>query len=175
MNEMNEERLALVLTDLAGYTRTTQSLDALAAAEFLERYYAICSEEISARGGRVVKWLGDACLAVFPVDRTTDAVSSVEAIEARCGGDLDTRLGASVHVATVAAGRIGPEGARGYDVIGSGVNHLFLMRRGRVELRISEPVYRQLDNERRGVWHKDKPPASYVRQSGGAAAERSKR
>ena len=175
MNEMSEERLTLVLADLAGYTRTVQNLDALASAEFLERYYAICAEEIGSRGGRIVKWLGDACLAVFPVDRTTDAVSSVEAVEARCDRELDKQLGASVHVATVAAGMIGPEGARGYDVIGSGVNHLFLMRRGRVEFRISEPVYRQLDDERRSAWHKDKPPASYVHRSGNAPARRTTR
>jgi hypothetical protein len=45
-------------------------------------------------------------------------------------------------------------------VIGSGVNHLFNMGGGS-GLRISEPVYRQLANDARGVWRRNKPPATY--------------
>ena len=48
-----------------------------------------------------------------------------------------------------------------HDVIGSGVNHLFLMGGG-AGLRISEPIYRQLPNEHRAPWRKQRPPATYT-------------
>ena len=66
-------------------------------------------------------------------------------------------LGVNVHLARVAAGTFA--GGR-YDLIGTGVNHAFLMGRG-AGIRVSEPVYRQLPNDQRGPWRKRKPPAVY--------------
>ena len=45
-------------------------------------------------------------------------------------------------------------------ILGSGVNHLFRMESS-AGVRISEPVYRQLPNDKRGPWAKEKPPATY--------------
>jgi class 3 adenylate cyclase len=70
-------------------------------------------------------------------------------------------VGANVHLSTVAEGELGADGDRRYDVIGAGVNHLFRMGGG-AGIRISEPVYRQLPNERRGAWRKQKPPSTYT-------------
>jgi hypothetical protein len=33
---------------------------------------------------------------------------------------------------------------------------------GGAGIRISEPIYRKLPNERRGPWQKSKPPATYA-------------
>lgn len=158
---MQETKLVLVSVDLAGYARATASLDALSIAAFLDGWYAACAAAFRPKGGRIIKFMGDGCLAVFPEDRTVDAVDAIEEL-AKTPLRLPLKLGANVHIAIVAAGDIGPEGDRRFDVLGSGVNHLFLMG-GASGIRISEPVYRQLPNDRRGAWSKHHPPATYTR------------
>ena len=164
--EISESKLVLLSVDLAGYTRATTALDAVSVARFVDAWYRQCAGVIRKRGGRVVKFMGDACLAVFPhdaalaaVDAAAELADAVPALAASHG--VPVRLGGNVHLAIVAEGEFGPDDDRRYDVLGSGVNHLFLMGGG-AGLRISEPVYRQLPNERRGAWQRHKPPATYV-------------
>ena len=161
---MTETKLVLLAADLAGYTRAATHEDALAIAGFLDPWYRACADVLRARGGRIVKYMGDAVLAVFPEDRALDAVEAATELRARLHaqrGSWRVELGVNLHVAIVAAGEVGPDDDRRYDVLGSGVNHLFRMGAG-AGIRISEPVYRQLPNERRGVWSKHRPPAMYT-------------
>ena len=67
-----------------------------------------------------------------------------------------------MHLAIIAVGELGPAGLRRFDIIGEGVNHTFLMG-GRLGpgVHVSEPVYRQLPNELRGPWKKQRPAATY--------------
>jgi class 3 adenylate cyclase len=164
--EIVETKLVLWAVDLAGYTRACAHLDALSIARFLDAWYGHCGREVRDRGGRVVKFMGDACFAVFPEDRVTDAIDAATALvtalgplRAEHGWRID--LGANVHLAIVAAGDLGDAGDRRYDVIGSGVNHLFRMGAG-PGVRISEPIFRQLPNDRRGAWRRERPPAMYT-------------
>jgi hypothetical protein len=72
-------------------------------------------------------------------------------------------MGANVHLSVVAEGEFGPD--KRYDVMGTGVMHTFRMGSGE-GIRISEPVYRKLPNDRRGSWSKHQPPATYTRTAG---------
>jgi adenylate cyclase len=162
----SETKLVLLSVDLAGYSRAAAHLEAIAIAAFIDDWYVACAGAIRARGGRVVKFIGDACLAVFAEDRALDAIDAAQAIHAalvplRTRHGWKIEVGANVHVAVVAHGDYGPADDRRYDIIGSGVNHLFMMGGG-AGLRISEPVYRQLPNERRAPWRKQRPPATYT-------------
>jgi adenylate cyclase len=162
---IQESKLVLFATDLAGFSRACAHRDALAIARFLEPWYRASVQTIRARGGRVVKLIGDAVFAVFPEDRAVDAVdAAVEVIaELRERPTEGWRIeaGANIHLAVVAEGEYGPDDDRRYDVLGSGVNHLFSMGGG-AGIRISEPIYRQLPNERREAWLKHRPPATYA-------------
>ncbi len=163
---IQENKLVLFVADLAGYTRATAALEARAVAAFLDEWYAQCAAVVRTRGGRLVKYMGDACFATFPEDRCADAVDAAMELAAtiaplRSRHCIAVEMGANVHMAVVAEGDFGPADDRRYDVLGSGVNHLFLMGGG-AGIRISEPVYRQLPNERRGGWRKNRPPATYT-------------
>jgi len=163
-----EVKRVLSVIDLAGFTRAANRAPALAIAEFLDRYYGACAEAVVSAGGRVVKYMGDACFAVFPEERCADAVAAVVSLSKNTrafDNSWGLRFGANVHLGTVAEGELGPPGDRRYDVLGAEVNHLFRMGGGS-GIRLSEPVYRQLPNERRGAWHKDKPPATYRMEEG---------
>jgi class 3 adenylate cyclase len=160
-----ETKLVLVAADLAGYARAMASLEALAVGALLDDWYRRSSRIVRAHGGRIVKYIGDACLATFPDEKCGEAVDAVLELERdlerwTAERRLKLELGASVHVAVDAEGDFGPDDDLRYDVLGSGVNYLFTMGRGS-GVRISEPVYRRLPNERRGPWMKNRPPATY--------------
>jgi adenylate cyclase len=154
-----ETKLVLFSADLAGYARATAHMEALAVATFLDDWYRRCGDVIARRGGRIIKFMGDGCFATFPEDRCVDAVDAAIDL-GRATLPLAVGVGTKLHLGVVAAGEVGPDGDRRYDVFGSAVNHLFRMGGAGLVL-ISEPVYRQLPNERRGAWEKNKPPATY--------------
>ena len=166
MSIESERKLLIVAVDLAGYFKAAQNRANVEVAGFLDDFYHACAEALEPAGGRIVKFMGDACLAVFPPERAMDAIDAVAALRERAiaiGARHRMRvgMGANLHIATVAEGEIGPPTARRYDVIGEGVNHTFRMG-GAGSINASEPVYRRLPPERRSPWLKRKPPATYT-------------
>jgi class 3 adenylate cyclase len=159
-----ERKLVLLVIDLAGTSRAVASFDAVRLAEFTSAFFAICGEAVAAHGGRVVKYLGDGCFAVFDEREAVAAVDTALDVRSRLGEfretfDVDVELGANIHQAVVAEGEFEPDGQ--YDIMGVGTIHAFRMGAG-PGIRISEPVYRQLPNDERSLWTKHKPPAVYT-------------
>jgi class 3 adenylate cyclase len=163
MTRFQEAKRVVVAIDLAGFTRAMTELDALNVATFLDAYYSLTGEAITRFGGRVVKLMGDGVFAAFAEEDAARAVDCVLELAERqaklpAAKRHGTILGANVHLATIAEGEFTVDGK--YDIVGVGVNHLFRMGGGG-GVRISEPVYRQLPNDRRRAWQKMKPPATY--------------
>jgi adenylate cyclase len=161
-----EARRVLMVADLAGFTRAVAPLETAVLAELVHRFYALAATSVEDHGGRVVKFIGDGCLALFAEDAalaavacTRDLGSCVRELGAEFGIALD--VGANVHMATVAEGVYGAGRSAAFDVIGAGVMHAFRMGAG-PGIRISEPVFRRLPNDQRGAWHKRQPPATYT-------------
>ena len=155
----------IIVCDLVGWTRTSQRNNDLSLIEFLDAYYELCHAELTGRGARVLKFMGDSCMAIVEPERLSALVADlpaihehIEALSQKHG--ISLKVATNVHLARVAAGDLGPADTRHFDVIGSGVNHVFLMG-GSPGIRISEPVYRQLPNQARGPWNKHRPPATY--------------
>jgi class 3 adenylate cyclase len=164
-------KLVIAVHDLAGYTRAAAMADEIAIATFLDAYYGRCAAHVRGAGGRVVKFIGDAVLAVFPPGRAVEAIEAMARLRADvCEIARQHQLhfiapgNTNLHLATVAAGEMGPPGDRRFDVLGAGVNHTFLLgqRQGH-GVHISEPLYRQLPSEKRSPWGKQRPPAVYTR------------
>lgn len=160
----NERKLVLFVADLAGTTRAVARFDAVRLAELIDTFFTACAKVVEAHEGRVVKFLGDGCLAVFDEDAGGRAVAAAVALrepieDLRRDFGVDIELGVNVHQAVVAEGSFGAE--QRYDVMGTGVIHAFRMGAG-PGIRISEPVYRQLPSEGRGPWRKHRPPATYT-------------
>ncbi len=167
---IRERKLVLLEADLAGYARWSGHLEASAVAGFLDEWYRLCARIIRDRGGRVVKYIGDGCFAVFPEAAAVAAVEAATTLRAELGTlkvakGSPVDLSAKVHLAVVAEGEFGPDDDARYDVLGSGVNHLFLMG-GAPGVRVSEPVYRKLPNHHRSRWRKHQAPASYELEKG---------
>jgi class 3 adenylate cyclase len=164
--ERRESKLVLFSAALPGYTRATSGRAPLAIAAFMDDWYRGCSQAIRARSGRLVKYLGDGCLATFPEDGCVDAVDAATELRHALGAvqshhPLQVELAVNVHLATVAEGHFGPQDDRRYDVLGNGVNELFLMGGG-PGIRISSAVYQHLPDDRRAAWTPAGAPAIYT-------------
>lgn len=95
-----DEEVAIVFTDLAGFS--TWALDAgdTMAVELLRRVAKAVEPVVTAHGGRVVKRLGDGLMAVF-ADTESAVLAAIEARDAAADvsvGDHRARLRAGVHV-----------------------------------------------------------------------------
>jgi class 3 adenylate cyclase len=160
-----EQTLVLVLADLAGFTRAVAGLPSLDMADVVDRFYLLCDDLVPAHRGRIVKFAGDNCLAVFEPASAPDAVACVVALRdavRSMGRDagLDLDLGVNIHLSTVATGSFGGPSFPVDDVMGAGVFHMYRMGAG-PGIRISEPVYRKLPSPERSQWRKHQPPATY--------------
>jgi class 3 adenylate cyclase len=162
---LQSTKLVLVLADLAGYAKCFRDHPDQVMAAFIHRFYLVCADVIEAHHGRVVKFMGDACHAVFPGDGGADAVAGM--LDLRRGvatlaaeHHLNVELGANVHCGMVVEGQYGRPTDPHYDVMGSAMNHTALMGRG-PGLRLSEPVYRQLASAARSPWRRVKAAATY--------------
>lgn len=162
-----ERQLVTVVVDLARFTQAVTGMEATGIAEIVDRFYRETAAVVADHDGRVVKYLGDGCLAVFPPDAAVAAVDAVDVLRVRVAGlasesGLALELGANIHLCTVADGEFGADGR--YDVMGLGIVHTFRMGSG-PGARISEPVYRKLPSERRTAWTKWQAPATYTQQA----------
>lgn len=62
-------RLAILFTDLEGFTEHTQRVGDTAASRLLTDHYATVDRVVGVRGGRVAKRLGDGLMVTFPTDQ----------------------------------------------------------------------------------------------------------
>jgi adenylate cyclase len=154
---MRERSLVLVLVDLARFTQAIAGRSLQELTELVDAFYRLAGTVIPQHRGRIVKFVGDGCFAVFEVDDAVGALDAVDELRARVR-EMQLDLGANVHLATVAEARLGLDDA--YDVLGMGVVHTFRMGGG-PGTRISERVYRKLPADRRSGWRKHQPPATY--------------
>lgn len=158
--------LVLVLADLAGYARAFREHDDTAMAAFLDQFYHLCEKSVTIPHGRIVKFIGDACHAVFRGDAAHEAVrailevrTGVQALAAQAG--IQAELGANLHQGVVVEGLFGGPIHRQYDVIGRAMNDTAMMGRG-PGVRISDPVYQQLESGAREMWRRVEPPVTYT-------------
>lgn len=156
--------LGVAFFDLSRMTEWSSSNEDVHVASFLQAFYALAAKHVGASGGRIVKFMGDAGLAVWAEDDVERGVFALAdfAREARaCGREygLDTYLNVNVHAGAVLAGSFGPAGAEHYDVIGKTVN--IAARLGRRGLTLSQQAYRCLSPGGRQRFEKFTPPTTY--------------
>jgi class 3 adenylate cyclase len=163
--------VVVLVADLEGFAKAFKTRTDAEMAALLDRYYGVAEDTIVDGGGRIVKFIGDALLAVFPESGAAPAVSAASALSRdieRLGREMGipVRVGVSVHMGPAIEAEFGKGASRRRDVIGRTVNQTFLLGRG-PGVRISEPVYRKLPSSERTPWSKNKPPAVYVLEGGG--------
>ena len=132
------ERVALIMTDLRGFTTMSEEMDSTQLVAQLNEYLSIMVDDIFSRRGSVDKFIGDAILAVWGhVKSEGPAQDATLAVEAallmreslrRLNADWETRglksfhMGIGVNYGEVIFGNIGSSRKMEPTVIGDAVN-----------------------------------------------------
>ena len=131
---------------------------------FFQKFYALAAERLEPAGARIVKFMGDAGLCVFPRERSEEAIPALaelcrEVRQSATEHGLDAYLNANVHFGPVLIGSFGAPGAERFDVIGKTVN--ITARLGRRGLTLSAQAFRCLSPETRERFQKIMRPITY--------------
>ena len=160
-----ETKLLVVFSDLTSFARTTMSMKPLDLFAMMSESSEQVGDLISPAGGKVVKFIGDAFLAVFPADRADDGVKAL--LDLREKGDawfaqrnLQCRHVIKAHLGDVACGLIGTRGDKRFDVYGIAVNVAAMMKSG--GFAISPEAFRALSPLTRKAFKKHTPPVVYI-------------
>ena len=128
-------RAVIWMSDIRGFTTLSDRLPRDALIALLNGYFDCVGAAIEAAGGEILKFIGDAVLAIFPLgvryDLGVTAGAAIRAAErARTGLDALRKLpggekldfGVALHVGDVMYGNIGTSQRLDFTVIGPAVN-----------------------------------------------------
>ncbi len=136
------ERINAVLwsSDLRDFTALSESLPMEAVVELLDEHFECMAKAINAHGGEILKFIGDAVLAIFPIEErhggdscsacqasmaaARAALNSAEELrrEREAAGKSGFRCGIALHVGDVMYGNIGAADRLDFTVVGPAVN-----------------------------------------------------
>lgn len=131
------DTIATVLfSDVRGFTTITESLGAQGTVKLLNEYFELMVECISAQGGMLDKFIGDAMMAAFgiPISHEDDEDRAVRASIAMLTtlrewntarvkrGEAPVDMGIGLNTDSIVAGNIGSRKRMDYTMIGDGVN-----------------------------------------------------
>jgi adenylate cyclase len=166
MSEFPEVQLLVVFTDLDRFTAQVGRVESAEAARVMNAYYELTGSTIRECGGQVVKFIGDATLAVFPpeaADRGVLGLLELKEAADRFMADhgWDCRLTVKVHFGPVVAGHFGAGPDQRYDVLGGTVN--VAARLHSAGFALSAEAFRRLAPATRKRFKKHTPPVTYIR------------
>ena len=129
---------ALWFSDLRNFTHLTETLAAEQILELLNEYFEFVSAAVTARGGEILRFIGDAMLIVFPIDdnmcgRTAcnaaidaaiDAYDTLETLNhrRRRHGQPEIEFGVGLSIGEVIYGNVGAPDRLDFTVMGPAVN-----------------------------------------------------
>ena len=158
------ERLdvGLFFCDLRGFTSLSATLEPHEVRAMLNHFYELVTEAILARGGTVLKFVGDEVFAVFgaplPVNNHAQASLDCAMDIQRRAPELDAQLaglgippvkfGIGMNVGDVVAAHVGGGKRRQYDVVGDTVNLASRLcgQAGKGEIVLPEAMIARLPN-----------------------------
>ncbi|WFE92093.1 adenylate/guanylate cyclase domain-containing protein [Roseibium porphyridii] len=131
-----ERELAVLFTDIAGFTSASEGMSASETAEFVNHHLSLLGEEITRQDGTIDKYIGDSVMAFWGAPERLDnpaepavraALGMVGAIrkdnEARAmRGEQPVRVRIGLHLGPLVVGDIGASERVNYTVIGDTVN-----------------------------------------------------
>ena len=129
---------ALWFSDLRDFTHVTESLPADQVLDMLNQYFEFVAAAVSARGGEILRFIGDAMLIVFPIDENTSKQKAcIAALEAARDAQRtlapinhqrqrhkqpEIRFGVGLNVGEVIYGNVGAPDRLDFTVMGPAVN-----------------------------------------------------
>lgn len=132
-----KDTVATVLfSDVRSFTTITEQLGAQGTVALLNEYFEIMVDCISAQGGMLDKFIGDAIMAAFGIplphedDEDRGLIAGINMIkslwewnkEREARGEMPVDMGLGLNTGNIVAGNIGSSKRMDYTMIGDGVN-----------------------------------------------------
>ena len=131
-------RAAIWYSDLRDFTLLNEQLAPGEVIAVLNSYFELVAAAVTARGGEILQFIGDAILVIFrapedddikgaciaAVDSAVDALDSIAVVNSRRAraGQPPIRFGVGLHVGAVTHGNVGSVDRLGFNVVGPAVN-----------------------------------------------------
>ena len=132
---MEKVRRVVMFCDISGFMRLAVSLGDRMPG-FVQEFYEMAGDAVVDGGGRLVKYIGDSVLCVFPGGREPDAVRCARRMRGdfvrllgRYAPDGVARLEVAISSGEVTEGIFGHDSLRLYDVMGEAVAHAAVLNR----------------------------------------------
>lgn len=131
-----EREVAVLFTDIAGFTATSEGMSAVETAAFVNDHLTLLGKSIQKHGGTIDKYIGDSLMAFWGAPETLesparsaalaalDIAASIHAdnIKRQANGMPPIRIRIGVHAGPLVVGDIGAPERVNYTVIGDTVN-----------------------------------------------------
>ena len=162
---IEEQELVVAFFDLTGFLRFSRAHTAVEVFSWLDSYYEFVGDLVSEAGGRVVKFMGDAGLLVYPAEGADGAV--VNLFHLKNVGDrwlaeheASCRQIIKAHVGPVICGPLGTRTEKRFDVISETVNTTAILSSHGIA--ITPTLFRRLGASSRKLFKKHTPPVRYI-------------
>ena len=156
---------AILFADLRGFTQLSEHSAIPSVLDYLNSWFGSIGEVVEANGGEILKFMGDAVLAIFPTSEDTNraracqrALTAAQEMFRRTEADNARRAslgltavmyGVALHVGEVAYGNVGAARRLDFTVIGPAVNRasrlLDLAKRLDQEIVVSHALAREVN------------------------------
>lgn len=161
--ERSSQRLLIVFADITRYTMNARGTPNVELAATMHDYYLRAGALVRASNGRIVKFMGDAFLAVWSEADAPKGAAALPSIKRGIDAffalrEWDSRLVVKAHFGEAVAGPFGDDGT--FDVIGSDVNIAATIPSRTIAL--SADAFRCLSPEDRTAWKKHTPQICYI-------------
>jgi len=129
--------VVILYCDMRGFTALSDALPPAEVVSILDQYFEILGGAVADHGGEILKFIGDAMLATFPVDdrgpgapcqaamaAARQALGGLAALDAlrQARSQPSIRVGVALHLGEVMFGNIGARNRLDFTIIGRAVN-----------------------------------------------------
>jgi len=152
-------------SDLTGYAKLAGKKTEEEIFELLSDYYELVGDVIAPAQGKVIKYMGDAALILFPEEMADAGVRAMLDLLGRGDRLLSDRGVACrqhirIHFGPMCVGPLGTRDDKRMDIIGSTVNTMFMLKS--TGFALTPEAFRKLAPETRKFFKKHTPPVFYI-------------
>ncbi|MBN2441247.1 MAG: adenylate/guanylate cyclase domain-containing protein [Spirochaetales bacterium] len=165
MIQPEQTNLLISFCDLTNFAKISRKYSALEIFHYLSVFYEITGEIIEDARGKVIKFIGDAALILFPQDYIDDGIVALLKVKSEIDdynkrNNFESRLIVKAHFGDAIVGMLGTKNEKRYDVIGNNVNIAALLPSNGFAITVE--TFRKLNKETRTFFKKHTPPVTYI-------------
>jgi len=160
-----EENLLICFADLTNFSKYAMKRADLETFDYISHFCEIVGDEIESKGGKIIKFIGDEVLMVFPENLIDEGILALLNLKRKVDNfnkdnNLDSQLIIKCNFGKVVIGMLGTKKNKRLDIIGKEVNTTALLKSNGFVM--TAETFRKLKSETRKLFKKHTPPITYI-------------